>query len=81
VDNCFCSPALQRPDELGADFVIHSGTKYLDGQGRVMAGAICGLAKWIDDVFAPIVRTAGMTLAPVQCVGGAARAWRRWTSA
>ena len=42
VDNCFCSPALQRPTELGADLVIHSGTKYLDGQGRVMAGAICG---------------------------------------
>lgn len=64
VDNCFCSPALQRPTELGADLVIHSGTKYLDGQGRVMAGAICGPAKTINDVFAPIVRTAGMTLAP-----------------
>ena len=64
VDNCFCSPALQRPTELGADFVIHSGTKYLDGQGRVMAGAICGPSKWIVDVFAPIVRTAGMTLSP-----------------
>jgi O-succinylhomoserine sulfhydrylase len=64
VDNCFCSPALQRPTELGADFVIHSGTKYLDGQGRVMAGAICGSAKAVNDVFAPIVRTAGMTLSP-----------------
>lgn len=64
VDNCFCSPALQRPVELGADFVIHSGTKYLDGQGRVMAGAICASSKWVADVFAPIVRTAGMTLAP-----------------
>jgi len=64
VDNCFCSPALQRPTELGADLVIHSGTKYLDGQGRVMAGAICGPEKLIVDVFAPIVRTAGMTLAP-----------------
>ncbi|MCE3271750.1 MAG: O-succinylhomoserine sulfhydrylase [Ramlibacter sp.] len=64
VDNCFCTPALQRPTELGADFVIHSGTKYLDGQGRVMAGAICGSAKYINDVFAPIVRTAGMTLSP-----------------
>ena len=64
VDNCFCSPALQRPTELGADLVIHSGTKYLDGQGRVMAGAICGPAKLIADVFAPIVRTAGMTLSP-----------------
>jgi O-succinylhomoserine sulfhydrylase len=64
VDNCFCSPALQRPVELGADFIIHSGTKYLDGQGRVMAGALCGTRKWVNDVFAPIVRTAGMTLAP-----------------
>ena len=64
VDNCFCSPALQRPTELGADLVIHSGTKYLDGQGRVMAGAICGPAKLVNEVFAPIVRTAGMTLAP-----------------
>ncbi|PKO44394.1 MAG: O-succinylhomoserine sulfhydrylase [Betaproteobacteria bacterium HGW-Betaproteobacteria-3] len=64
VDNCFCSPALQRPVELGADLIIHSGTKYLDGQGRVMAGAICGPSKLIVDVFAPIVRTAGMVLAP-----------------
>jgi O-succinylhomoserine sulfhydrylase len=64
VDNCFCSPALQRPAELGADLIIHSGTKYLDGQGRVMAGAICGPSKLIVDVFGPIVRTAGMVLAP-----------------
>lgn len=64
VDNCFCSPALQRPVEWGADLVIHSGTKYLDGQGRVMAGAICGPSKLIVDVFGPIVRTAGMALSP-----------------
>ena len=64
VDNCFCSPALQRPTELGADLIIHSGTKYLDGQGRVMAGAICGPDKYIKDSFASVVRTAGMTLAP-----------------
>jgi O-succinylhomoserine sulfhydrylase len=64
VDNCFCTPALQRPAELGADLVIHSGTKYLDGQGRVMAGAICGPSKLIVDVFGPVVRTAGMTLSP-----------------
>ncbi len=64
VDNCFCSPALQRPVELGADLVMHSGTKYLDGQGRVMAGAICGPSRLIVDVFGPIVRTAGMVLAP-----------------
>ena len=64
VDNCFCSPALQRPVEFGADLIMHSGTKYLDGQGRVMAGALCGPSKLIVDVFGPIVRTAGMTLAP-----------------
>ena len=64
VDNCFCTPALQRPTELGADLVIHSGTKYLDGQGRVMAGAICGPSRLIVDVFGPVVRTAGMALAP-----------------
>jgi O-succinylhomoserine sulfhydrylase len=64
VDNCFCTPALQRPAELGADLIIHSGTKYLDGQGRVMAGAICGPSKLIVDVFGPIVRTAGMALSP-----------------
>ena len=64
VDNCFCTSALQRPIEFGADLVMHSGTKYLDGQGRVMAGAICGPSRLIADVFGPIVRTAGMTLAP-----------------
>lgn len=64
VDNCFCSPALQRPAELGADLIIHSGTKHLDGQGRVMAGAICGPSKLIVDVFGPVVRTAGMVLSP-----------------
>ncbi|WP_184300696.1 O-succinylhomoserine sulfhydrylase [Roseateles oligotrophus] len=64
VDNSFCSPALQRPAELGADLVMHSGTKYLDGQGRVMAGALCGPERLIKDVFGPVIRTAGMTLAP-----------------
>ena len=64
VDNCFCTPALQRPVELGADLIIHSGTKYLDGQGRVLAGAICGPARYIREVFDPVVRTAGMALSP-----------------
>jgi len=64
VDNTFCSPALQRPLALGADLVMHSGTKYLDGQGRVMAGALCGANKLIVDVFGPSLRSAGMTLAP-----------------
>lgn len=64
VDNCFATPILQKPTTLGADFVIHSGTKYLDGQGRVMAGAICCSQKYKDEVFLPITRTAGMVLAP-----------------
>jgi len=64
VDNTFCSPALQRPAEFGADVVMHAGTKYLDGQGRVMAGALAGSAQLVKDVFGPIVRTAGMVLAP-----------------
>src|SRR5207247_5505684 len=61
VDNCFCSPSLQQPVKLGADLIIHSGTKYLDGQGRVIAGAICGPKKLIDDKLVPIMRSAGMT--------------------
>jgi len=64
VDNCFATPVLQRPVELGADFVIHSGTKFLDGQGRVMAGAICCNQKQRDELFLPVIRTAGMVLAP-----------------
>jgi O-succinylhomoserine sulfhydrylase len=64
VDNCFCTPALQRPVKLGADLVIHSGTKYLDGQGRVVAGAVCGPAELIDAKFVPVMRSAGMSLSP-----------------
>jgi O-succinylhomoserine sulfhydrylase len=64
VDNTFCSPALQRPLALGADLVIHAGTKFLDGQGRVMAGAVCGSQQMVVDLFGPTLRTAGMTLAP-----------------
>jgi len=64
VDNCFCSPALQQPKRFGADFIIHSGTKYLDGQGRVMAGAICCDQRDVDELFLPVTRTAGMVLSP-----------------
>jgi len=64
VDNCFATPVLQRPASLGADFIIHSGTKFLDGQGRVMAGAICCTQKQRDDMFLPVIRTCGMVLAP-----------------
>jgi O-succinylhomoserine sulfhydrylase len=64
VDSTYCSPVLQKPLALGADLVMHSGTKFLDGQGRVMAGALCGPKRLIHDVFGPVVRTAGMTLSP-----------------
>ncbi|HYR26763.1 MAG TPA: O-succinylhomoserine sulfhydrylase [Aquabacterium sp.] len=64
VDNCFCTPALQQPTKLGADFVIHSGTKYLDGQGRVLAGAICGPESFINGPFMSTMRGAGMSLSP-----------------
>ena len=64
VDNCFATPIFQRPLAMGADLIVHSGTKYLDGQGRVMAGALCGSKALIDDVFGPVMRSAGMTLSP-----------------
>jgi len=64
VDNCFCSPALQKPVELGADLIVHSGTKYLDGQGRVIAGAICGPSSIVDDKLVPVMRSAGLSLSP-----------------
>lgn len=64
VDNCFCSPALQKPVEMGADIIVHSGTKYLDGQGRVIAGALCCSQQLIDEKFMPVMRSAGMSLSP-----------------
>lgn len=64
VDNCFATPALQRPMDFGADIVMHSGTKYLDGQGRVMAGALCASEALVDKIFLPILKSGGMTLAP-----------------
>ena len=64
VDNCFCSPSLQQPVKFGADLIVHSGTKYLDGQGRVIAGAVCGSACIVDDKLMPLMRSAGMSLSP-----------------
>ena len=64
VDNCFATPVLQRPMALGADIVVHSGTKYLDGQGRVMAGALCASHDLVKNVFLPVLKSGGMTLAP-----------------
>ncbi len=61
VDNCFCTPILQKPLELGADLVIHSATKYIDGQGRVLGGAVCGPKALTEEVF-KYLRTAGPTL-------------------
>ncbi len=64
VDNVFCTPALQRPLELGADLVVHSATKYLDGQGRVIAGAVAGPKALVGDPMTTFLRTAGPTLSP-----------------
>ena len=64
VDNCFCTPILQRPLELGADLVIHSATKYLDGQGRVLGGAVLGAKALVMDGIFGFLRTAGPSLSP-----------------
>jgi O-succinylhomoserine sulfhydrylase len=63
VDNCFCTPLLQQPFALGADIVIHSATKYLDGQGRVLGGAVLGSKKNMESVYG-FLRTAGPTMSP-----------------
>ena len=64
VDNCFATPVLQRPMEMGADIVTHSGTKYLDGQGRVMAGALCASEALITGKCLPVMKNGGMVLSP-----------------
>jgi O-succinylhomoserine sulfhydrylase len=64
VDNALCTPALQRPLELGADLVIHSATKHLDGQGRVLGGAVLGSARIVQERIFPFLRTAGPSLSP-----------------
>jgi len=64
VDNCFCTPALQRPLELGADIVIHSATKYLDGQGRCIGGAVVGDAERVGKDVYGFLRTAGPSMSP-----------------
>ena len=63
VDNCFCTPALQRPLDLGADLIIHSATKYLDGQGRAIGGAVVGGGESIEAVYS-FLRSAGPTMSP-----------------
>ena len=62
VDNCFCTPALQKPLELGADLIIHSATKYLDGQGRVLGGAVLGKRALLHDTVYQFLRTAGPSM-------------------
>jgi O-succinylhomoserine sulfhydrylase len=64
VDNVFCTPALQRPLQLGADIVVHSATKYLDGQGRCVGGAIVGKAELLEQAIYPVLRTGGAALSP-----------------
>lgn len=63
VDNCFCSPALQKPLELGADIVVHSATKYLDGQGRCLGGAVLGKREKMEEVLG-FIRSAGPSMSP-----------------
>jgi O-succinylhomoserine sulfhydrylase len=64
VDNVFATPLLQRPLEFGADVVVYSATKHMDGQGRVLGGAVLGRKQWIDEVYQPFFRNTGPTLSP-----------------
>jgi O-succinylhomoserine sulfhydrylase len=64
VDNVFATPLLQRPLEFGADVVVYSATKHMDGQGRVLGGAVLGSKQWIDEVFQPFFRNTGPTMSP-----------------
>lgn len=64
VDNCFCTPALQKPFELGADIVVHSATKYIDGQGRCVGGAVIASDEIIEKFIYPYLRTGGATMSP-----------------
>jgi len=64
VDNCFCTPALQQPIALGADIVIHSATKYIDGQGRCIGGAVCGTKDVVGDGVYGFLRSAGPSMSP-----------------
>ena len=63
VDNCFCTPALQKPLQFGADLIIHSATKYIDGQGRCLGGVVAGPKQYVDEVLA-FIRSAGPSLSP-----------------
>ena len=64
MDNVFATPLLQKPLELGCDIVVYSATKHIDGQGRVLGGAVLGRAKWIEETLQPFLRNTGPTLSP-----------------
>ncbi|MFT6100199.1 MAG: O-succinylhomoserine sulfhydrylase [Arenicella sp.] len=64
VDNCFCTPILQRPLSLGADVVLHSATKFIDGQGRCVGGAVVGDADFVGEKIVSFMRTAGPSMSP-----------------
>ena len=64
VDNVFATPLLQKPFQLGADIVVYSCTKHIDGQGRVLGGAVLGRQKWVDDVLTPFIRNTGPSISP-----------------
>ena len=64
VDNCFCTPALQKPIQLGADLIVHSATKYLDGQGRVVGGAVVGNRQLVGEELFGVIRSTGPTMSP-----------------
>jgi O-succinylhomoserine sulfhydrylase len=64
VDNCFCTPALQRPLEFGADLIVHSATKYLDGQGRIVGGAVVGSKPLVNEEIFGVIRTTGPSMSP-----------------
>ncbi|MGI4955365.1 MAG: O-succinylhomoserine sulfhydrylase [Janthinobacterium lividum] len=64
VDNVFATPLLQKPFELGADIVVYSCTKHIDGQGRVLGGAVLGRKQWVDEVLTPFIRNTGPSMSP-----------------
>jgi O-succinylhomoserine sulfhydrylase len=64
VDNVFATPLLQKPLELGADVIVYSCTKHIDGQGRVLGGAVLGRAKWVEEVLQPFIRNTGPSMSP-----------------
>jgi O-succinylhomoserine sulfhydrylase len=80
VDNSFATPVLQQPAKLGADLVVHSGTKFLDGQGRVMAGAVCGTVALVDKVMGTFLRSGGLNLAPFNA-WVVMKGWKPWLCA